>query len=264
MTVPSTPQQPAPEGPAPARAVAQGNPSGLPLAPLPPLPPPNGPATLRSPVGLGKAVAVLLGLVIATDLFALWADYTLYDVAGVLRSAIAGGGPLDALARRADRADTLDGVAGVAQAAALVATVVVYLIWFLRVRVNAEVFNPFGHTYSRSWAGWGWFVPFVNLVRPRRIMAEIWDASRPTGDPDRQGIVRVWWAFWILRLVVDRLASSATSKAETADAIRSAALQALLADAVDIVSAALAIVVVVRLTRMQDRKARIGPAVAGV
>lgn len=264
MTMPSTPQQPTPEGPAPARATAQGNPSGLPLAPLPPLPPPNGPAALRSPVGLGKAVAALLGLVIATDLFALWADYTLYDVADALRGALAGGGPLDALAQRADRADTLDAVAGVAQVAALVATAVVYLIWFLRVRVNAEVFNPFGHTYSRSWAGWGWFVPFVNLVRPRRIMGEIWSASRLAGDPDRQGIVNVWWAFWILRLAVDRLASSASSKAETADAIQDAALQALFADAVDIVSAALAIAVVVRLTRMQDRKAHAGPALAGV
>ncbi|PKT71962.1 hypothetical protein CW362_16195 [Streptomyces populi] len=264
MTVPSTPQQPAPEGPAPARAVAQGNPSGLPLAPLPPLPPPNGPATLRSPVGLGKAVAALLGLVIATDLFAVWADYTLYGVAGDIRNALAGGGSLDALAQRADRADALDAAAGVAQVAALVATAVVYLIWFMRVRVNAEVFNPFGHTYSRSWARWGWFVPFVNLVRPRRIMGEIWDASRPAGEPAGQRIVGVWWAFWILRVAVDRIASSAMNKAETADATQDAALQTLFADAVDIVSAALAIVVVVRLTRMQDRKAHAGPAVAGV
>ncbi|KAB1988768.1 DUF4328 domain-containing protein [Streptomyces triticiradicis] len=226
---------------------------------MPPLPPPNGPATLRSPVGLGKATAALLGLVIATDLFALWADYVLYDVAGGIRNALAGGGSLDALTQRADRADALDAAAGIAQVAALVATVVVYLIWFLRVRVNAEVFNPFGHTYSRTWAGWGWFVPFVNLVRPRRIMAEIWDASRPAGDPARQGIVGVWWAFWILRWAVDRLAASSTSKAETADAIQDAALQALFADALDIVSAALAIVVVVRLTRMQDRKAQAGP-----
>lgn len=59
-------------------------PAARPLPPLPPLPSPNGPAWLRSPVGLGRAAVALLALVIAADLFAVWADWTMYDVSGTL------------------------------------------------------------------------------------------------------------------------------------------------------------------------------------
>ncbi|MGW0966923.1 DUF4328 domain-containing protein [Streptomyces sp. NPDC002516] len=239
MTMPSSPQQSA--------------------APLPPHPSPHGAVSLRSPVLLGRIAAALLGLVIAADLLAVWADYTLYDVTSGIGSALAGGESLASLTRRADRADSLNATAGYIQAATLVAAAVGYLVWLFRVRVNAEFFNPFGHTYSRAWVGWGWFVPFVNLARPRQIVAEIWDASRPEGTRARHGLVNTWWTFWLVGLLADRIAFSASRKAETAEAIRDAAFQGLLTDAFDILSAALAIAVVLRLTGMQDRKAHEGP-----
>ena len=56
-----------------------------------------------------------------------------------------------ALERDYDRADRLYGLAGVRQLLAYVAAIVVFLIWFHRVRVNAEVFDPSG--IGRSGAG---------------------------------------------------------------------------------------------------------------
>ncbi|MGX1762396.1 DUF4328 domain-containing protein, partial [Streptomyces lydicus] len=56
----------------------------MPVAPLPPpsgRPAPPGPqAVLHSPVGLSKAVMAMLGLVIGTDLFALWQGNHSYQV----------------------------------------------------------------------------------------------------------------------------------------------------------------------------------------
>ncbi len=152
-----------------------------PPAPTGPVVQPHGPAWLRSPVGLGKAVAVLLGVVIAVDLFAVYADFTLYDVMSSMTDDGLDYSGYNDLQGDAERADTLFAAAGVAQLVAFVAAIVVYLVWFLRVRVNAEVFNPFGHSKKRAWAGWGWFVPVVNLWYPRRIMLDIWDASSPVG-----------------------------------------------------------------------------------
>ncbi|WP_328448992.1 DUF4328 domain-containing protein [Streptomyces sp. NBC_00386] len=248
MTMPPSPQ--------PAEQGAAARP---PLPPLPPLPSPHGPAWLRSPVALGRATAALLGLVIAADLFGVWADYNVYDVTSTATIALAGGESLASLVRRADQADALNAAAGYAQTAALVVAAAVYLVWFLRVRVNAEVFNPFGHTHSRAWAGWGWFVPFVNLVRPRRVMAEIWDASRPAGTRSRLGLVNAWWTFWLIGLLVGRFTTTAARKAETAQQIQDAAFQLMIADGLDIVAAVLAIAVVLKLTRMQDRKAKADP-----
>lgn len=221
--------------------------------------PPHGHAWLASPVGLGRAVAVLLGVVVAVDLFAIWAGVKMYEVTGT----IADGGIDDAVQRDADHADSVGAAAGVAQLIALVATIVVYLVWFHRVRINAEVFNPFGHSKRRGWTGWGWFVPVVNLWFPRRIMLDSWDASRPAGSRASHGLVNAWWTLWIIALAADRTAFTAHRRADTARELQQAAGQGIFSDVTDIAAAVLAVLVVLRLTRMQNEKALRGPVPPG-
>ena len=237
-------------------------------------------ARLRSPVGLGRATAVLLALVAAADLFAIGADVVMYNVSGDLADGASG----DAVSRRADRADALYAAAGVVQTVALLACIVVFLCWFYRVRVNPtairgsplrrpfavyvrsgsalrrltgayNVVSPSGHTKGRGWAIGGWFTPIVNLWFPRRITLDIWDASSPWGAPRPHGLVNAWWTLWIISLVADRAAFSAYRGADTAPELHSAARHMLISDAIDIAAAALAILVVLRLTRMQHEKA---------
>lgn len=243
--------------------VSQPVPSASP-APTGPVVQPHGPAWLRSPVGLGRAVAVLLGVVIAVDLFAVYADFTLYDVMGSLADNGVDYGGYQALVRDADQADALYAAAGYTQVATFIATAVVYIVWFLRVRVNAEVFNPFGHSMKRAWAGWGWFVPVVSLWFPRRIMLDNWDASSPAGSRGSHGLVNAWWTLWLVALLTSRAGSRAYSRAETAAEIQDAAGQVLVSDVADIVAAVLAILVVLRLTRMQHEKGLLGPVAVGV
>lgn len=221
--------------------------------------PPHGAAWLRSPVGLGRAVAVLLGVVVAVDLFAIWAGVRVYDVTGTILDDGAG----EALQRDAVHADSVMAAVGVVQLVSLTATVVVYLVWFYRVRINAEVFDPFGHEMGRAWTGWGWFVPLVNLWFPRRIMLNIWDASRPAGSRTSHGLVNAWWAMWISTLVVGRAGFVSYREAETAADLYGAAGEVLFADVTGLVAAVLAVFVVLRLTRMQNEKALRGPVPPG-
>lgn len=207
---------------------------------------------LRSPVGLGRAAVAGLGAVIATDLFGLWADLVMYDVAGDLMNGSVADG-------RADRADRVYALAGTVQTVALVVGAILFLCWFHRVRVNAEVFDPHGHSKRRGWAIGGWVVPIVNLWFPRRVTLDIWNASSPWGVPRPHGLVNTWWTFWVIALLSGRSAFAAQRDAESAEEIRSAAGQMLFSDAVDVVAAALAIAVVLRLTRMQHTKALQGP-----
>ncbi|MDX3456783.1 DUF4328 domain-containing protein [Streptomyces sp. ME02-8801-2C] len=224
---------------------------------------PDGPAWLRSPVWLGKAVAVLLGVVMAADLFAVYAGITMQDA---LDSLAYDSLPFEygTVLRDADRADSLYSTAGYIQTATFFVTAVVYLVWFLRVRVNAEVFNPFGHSKKRIWAGWCWFVPVVSLWFPRRIMLDIWDASSPAGTRAPHGLVNAWWTVWLVALLSSRNDFRTFQRADTAEEIRSAVDQAMFSDAAEIVAAVLAILVVLRVTRMQNEKALLGPAAVGV
>ncbi|MEU6367025.1 DUF4328 domain-containing protein [Streptomyces sp. NPDC046931] len=217
-------------------------------------------ALLRSPVGLGRATAVLLGLVAATDLSAIGADFVMYNVSGDLADGAIG----DAVSRRADRADALYAAAGAVQTVALVACIVVFLCWFYRVRVNAEVMSPSGHTKGRGWAIGGWFTPIVNLWFPRRITLDIWDAGSPWGAPRPHGLVNAWWTLWIISFLDDRAGFPAHRRTDTAPEAHNAVRQVLISDAIDTAAAALAILVVPRLTRMQHEKALDGAGLVAV
>ncbi|MQY35211.1 hypothetical protein SRB17_31830 [Streptomyces sp. RB17] len=217
-------------------------------------------AVLRSPVGLGRAVGVLLGVVIAADVFGCYADLLEMNAAGDIADGATGAGML----HRAEHADTLYHWAGFTQAWTLLATAVVYLCWLWRVRVNAEVFDRSAHVMGRGWTIGGWFCPIVNLWFPRRIVLNIWDTSVPWGARARHSPVNAWWTLWIISILTGRLASMSWNHAHTERLLHNAAGQMLFSDAVDIGAAVLAIVVVVRLTRMQVRKALVGPVPAPV
>ncbi|WOX12038.1 DUF4328 domain-containing protein [Streptomyces sp. N50] len=216
---------------------------------------------LRSPVGLGRAAVALLGLVIAADLFAVYADLVLYDVTGDLMDGASAG----AAAGRLDDADSLNTVAGGVQAVSLIGCIIVYLCWFVRVRANAGVFAPDTQSMKPGWAIAGWFVPFVNLWYPRRITRDIWDASSPLGARRSYLLVNAWWTLWIVSLLADRVGTAQSGDADTVDGTHSGAYAMAISDALDIAAAALAIALVLRLTRMQHAKALAGPGIpAGI
>ncbi|MEU6350035.1 DUF4328 domain-containing protein [Streptomyces sp. NPDC047072] len=214
-------------------------------------------AWLRSPVGLGRAAVAMLGLVALADVFALGTDVFQYVVRGDLADGRTGDDVLD----RADTADLLTGVAGVGQGLSLLACAVVFVIWFWRVRVNAEVFSPNGHRKARGWVIGGWVAPFVNLWYPRRVMLDVWDASRPAGRTAGHGPVNAWWTLWLLSTIGGEVLYGIADSADTPRQIHEWTPLVMVADALDLVAAVLAALVVLKLTRLQDEKAHQGPAV---
>ncbi|PJE93870.1 hypothetical protein CUT44_32280 [Streptomyces carminius] len=212
-----------------------------------------------APTGLAKAVTVLLGAVIAADVFSLYGGLAVH---GLVDDLIAGRPVTEAESARADR---LYGLAGVAQFATMLAAGVVFLVWFRRVRVNAEVFVPDGHRKSRGWVIWGWFVPVVNLWFPRRITLDIWNASSPVPlndpDPERPSrpLVNAWWTLWLLATYVGNGAGRMYDRDEYVETIQSALVMLIVSDILSIVAAVLAILVVRALTRMQQARILQGP-----
>ena len=223
-------------------------------------PPGEGWHRLRSPVGLAKAVIVSLSAVIATDLLAVAVG--LY-YRGLLGDAIAGDGSgFDGA--RASGAEALYARAGSLQLLAMLATAVLFVIWFHRVRHNAEVFDASKQPMRPGWAIGGWFVPLANFWLPRRIAGGIWAASAVT-DPDgaRRTVSRtpldLWWGTWIFSLLLARYAGRMYEQALMVEEVADAVTTTAVADVADGVAAAFAIVVVHKLTRMQRERVALGP-----
>ncbi|MFI0237098.1 DUF4328 domain-containing protein [Streptomyces sp. NPDC016845] len=241
-----------------------------PLAPLPP-PVPSAPydprarwALLRSPNGLATLAMALLGLVLVVDLGAVGVGIAEYRAL----SDLVGGGWAGFDDGKFGRLDDAYRFLGVAQTGALVVTAIGFILWFLRVRDNAEIFAPQGQSKARPWAVFGFFVPVVAFWFPRRIALDTWHASADGLELSRKrarsGVIELWWFLWILNQVFGRFAGRQYDKAESLTEIESATAWVIAGDVLDIVSAAAAIWFVRSLTRLQNRKVTAGGVPATV
>ncbi|MFI1185539.1 DUF4328 domain-containing protein [Streptomyces californicus] len=219
----------------------------------------------RSPVGLARAVTVLLGAVIAADVFAVVTGLRVRSLWGVL----AADGSSDVPLRAAHTAERYYVLAAIVQGTVLVATAIVFIVWFHRTRRNAEVFHAGVQRLGPGWAIGGWFVPIANLWMPYRVASGVWEASAQTGPGDGWRTVprtplNLWWGAWVVSLLATRVAEEIWSRAVEPEEVARAAGLVAACDVLDIVAAVLAILFVRALTRMQvERAARaVNPAPA--
>ncbi|MEV7781197.1 DUF4328 domain-containing protein [Kitasatospora sp. NPDC088351] len=225
---------------------------------------PEWPAAYRSPHGLAVALFVLLGLdglislgLVATDLWAHTFYGRLIDGTDDVDSGL-----LDTLSTLSD------GLSGLA-ALAMVATAVVFVIWFYRVRQNADLLTPNGHRLGKGWTIGAWITPLVHLWFPWRLMVDCWQASAPPAADGRrrtmpQTVLTLWWSAWVGSLVIGRISNTLADSSDL-DIVRGAVLLEAVGETISLVAAVLAIVVVHRLTSMQQaRRTMIDPFAAAL
>jgi hypothetical protein len=92
----------------------------------------------------------------------------------------------------------------------LVTTGAAFLAWFWRAYRNLEALG-LRTRYTTGWALGGWFVPFLNLVRPKQLTDDLWGAvtAACSGEQDPPGgsvLLGFWWASWLGALIAIPLA----------------------------------------------------------
>jgi Domain of unknown function (DUF4328) len=139
---------------------------------------------------------------------------------------------------------------------------VVFILWFHRAYANLSRLGATAIEYGDGWAIGGWFVPLLNLLRPKEIADDIWRGSDPDqldSPPDVSygkvpAFLHVWWLLWITALV--GYAVHSRMPVETLDHERAAGAVLAAVTAVGILAGILAIVVIRRLTARQELRAR--------
>ncbi|MCC3771256.1 DUF4328 domain-containing protein [Streptomyces sp. UNOC14_S4] len=260
-------QQLAPQAPPPypyAPGAPMAGPVGGPMGG-----PAGGAVDLRN--GLRVALTVMLALTTASLLFVLFARV---EQASALQTILD-----DGISR--SNADDADGAGAFALMASvlhyvlLIATGVLWVVWFRRARVNAELFAPGTHRFTTGWAVGAWFTPVVNLWFPKQIADDIYRASAPVGQHPPKGLVNAWWTLWIGSAVVTTAAAvksgSATGRIVSSHydgttwrddigSLKTAANMEAFATALMFAAGVLAILVVRQLARLQEQRALLGPA----
>jgi hypothetical protein len=257
------PQPPTAVGPPPPGAFPQQPPPQQPYPQYPAYPGGGSnamvPAQFSSPRGLATALTALLGVCIG-----LWALGVIADTR--MMSVLTGieDGDFSAFEDYDDANDFYTGV-GVLQLLGILGTGIVFIIWFHRSRVNAELFEPSGQRMGRGWAIGAWFTPVVNFWFPKQIANDIWRSSTPWGAAPGRGLLNAWWVLWIINLVTSLLAGAFNTGDEILDtqeeldeAQRQVSMTTL-NDLVGIATAILALLVVRKLTQRQLVKYQQGP-----
>jgi Domain of unknown function (DUF4328) len=140
------------------------------------------------------------------------------------------------------------------------ATGVMFIIWFRRAYRNLVAWGTEGLRFEAGWTVGGWLVPFLNLVRPKQIMNDLWRATDPK-LPVQPGIawkqvrvpllVHAWWLLFLLSVAVGIVASNLGGEASTLEHVRSASVVRLLGDVLILPAAVLACLVVSQITQRQ-------------
>jgi Domain of unknown function (DUF4328) len=219
-----------------------------------------------------KWTIALLAIVVAVDAFGVFSDIREIQL---MNRVIDGDFPsFDEL----DASDNRQGIAGVLELVTFIAVVIVFLTWFSRAYKNLGSLGASGFRFTPGWAVGAWFVPILNLWRPKQIANDIWRASDPAAAPAQGSVWReqaisplltIWWIFWIVSGYLGNLTARLAFEGDEASDVRDADYADVVGLVLDAVAAVLAIVVVSRMTRrLNERAARmaaaaepVGPAV---
>lgn len=165
-----------------------------------------------------KIAILLIWIVFSLELAALISGYLQYDL---LKTAEQGGGISDGAAASNDLREQ---IVGVLYLIAYLTSGITFIRWFRRAYYNlhqrAEILS-----WTEGWAAGSWFVPFINLVRPYRIMQELYQETdriltlrgltAPMNLSTR--LLGPWWALWILNNIIGQVVFRTSMKADTID-----------------------------------------------
>ncbi|MFD1613536.1 DUF4328 domain-containing protein [Gelatiniphilus marinus] len=140
----------------------------------------------------------------------------------------------------------------------IISLIVLFIKWFRRAYANL-IRLDIGMDYTENAAVWGYFIPFVNWVRPVKTMKEIYLKTQKAIkaydstlvlDQNTSFIV-LWWILYIVNGVVGNFASKAMNRATTIDEFIDANNFYMVSDLVDILSIALAVIVIQKISKLE-------------
>lgn len=211
----------------------------------------QAPPGVRRPSGLAYVVIIALAL---TVVMSIWSLVVRFDrasyVSGLLDRTIT-------FSREAaEHQDNRVHSAVIATLLTELVTAGVFIGWFATLVRRLHALRPGEFRHRAGWAIGAWFVPILNLIRPKQIADDAWHAAagRAVRVP---GAFHLWWALYLIGNATTYIGSRLTDS-DDPDMLMTGDRLAGAGHGISALAAILAIVVVVRL----DAAARNAPALA--
>lgn len=148
----------------------------------------------------------LRGFLYAAAGIALAAVFAVYNEARAFEAWWDGTGSLESLTAAEEATMGIDAFLTLAS---LTITVLI-IVWWYQAYLAIQRVEPSGLRWSPGWAIGGWFIPFANLVIPKRVLDEVDRVSAAAEDGSIDGwrekrtlrVAAVWWGFWVGAVVL--------------------------------------------------------------
>jgi hypothetical protein len=163
-----------------------------------------------------------------------------------------------------DTTDLREGVVALLTVIAFVVAAVMFIRWFRRAYANLPALGTTNLRFQTWWTIGSWFIPIVNLFRPKQIANDIWRGSDPEErldqEPSWQGadvpaLFQWWWGFYLVSTWMENVSFRVELAANDLDGYRNAAAVTMAVNAFEAVAGVLAVLVVQRTTRRQEARA---------
>ena len=141
---------------------------------------------------------------------------------------------------------------GLLQFAGLIAGAIVFIRWMHGAYRNVDVVAPQERRYGHGWAIGSWFVPFLNLWRPKQIANDIWRAGG-SGGPG--ALLWLWWTVFVVSNWAANIAIRSYLSDDSTEDLRTGTIAYMISDGLDVVGAILAVLVVRAATDRLDGRA---------
>ena len=140
----------------------------------------------------------------------------------------------------------------------LIISAVTYIRWFRRAYYNlhqkAETLN-----YEENAASYSWFIPFVNWIRPHKIMKELYletESLLKKNDENfkfktNYSLISIWWVLWITTNILSNIQVRLSLKNETIQDYIDSNIFSLVINLLSIPVATLAILVIKNYSQME-------------
>ncbi len=120
---------------------------------------------------------------------------------------------------RLDRLEAGQALTNAVSIWALLVTAVPFLVWLHRASGNARALGIENLPTSPGLAVGYWFVPFMNLIMPPKVVADLWRASAAEAEPETwqdaavPSWIILWWLLFVMAHFIGMMARALGSKA---------------------------------------------------
>jgi eukaryotic-like serine/threonine-protein kinase len=163
-----------------------------------------------------------------------------------------------------DTTDLREGVVALLTLIAYIVAVVMFIRWFRRAYANLPALGAENLRFAKWWTIGAWFIPIVNLFRPKQIANDIWRGSDPEAQREHEpswdgghvpALFQWWWGFFLVSTWLGNISFRVELAADDLEGYRNAAAVTIAVNAVEVVAGVLAVLVVDRTSRRQEARA---------